>query len=776
MKKSLVIVESPSKAKTINKYLGSGYIVKASIGHIKNLPEDRLGVDIDGDFKPEYVPIKGKQKTIKELKAAAKNSDEIYIATDPDREGEAIAWHIAQEIGGKNKIHRAMFNEITQNAVQNAIDNPLPIDNLKVDAQQARRVLDRLVGYKVSPFLWKTVFKGSLSAGRVQSVALKLVCDRENQIRAFNREEYWTILVLLESEENHQLTAKLTKVNGKKIEIPDEKKAKELEEGYKKETFRISKITKKKVKRNPLPPFITSSLQQDASTRLGFSPSKTMLTAQQLYEGIELGNEGSVGLITYMRTDSMRIGKEALESIRATIQKDFGSEYLPSKARTFKVKSKSKVQDAHECVRPTYFDKPPASIDGYLNKDQLKLYALIWNRTIASQMNESISNQTSVIIDAGGYGFQTTGSELVFPGFLKVWRDLVKSENGKDKADEMTQIPPGLSEDMILKLLNSDLEQHFTKPPARFADSSLVKELELLGVGRPSTYALILSTLSTRNYVKKEKRKLIPTELGETVNRIVYKGFPETFDVGFTAKMEAELDQIESGAKNYLDVVKGFYVPFQKNLDEVFDNIDSFKQEILEKAGFSCDLCGSDMILRWGKNGKFYACSAFPSCKNTKQIDGEEKKEVKKAGFQCEKCGSDMVLKTGRYGEFYACSAYPKCKNIVQEDGKKKAPPEKAGFKCDKCGKDMVVRSGRRGKFYACSGYPRCKNIANITSDGEDPTEKTPPGKAGISCNKCGKDMIVREGRYGKFYACSGYPKCKNTVKISQKNDAPVNN
>ncbi|MCH7783151.1 type I DNA topoisomerase, partial [candidate division KSB1 bacterium] len=582
-----------------------------------------------------------------------------------------------------------------------------------------------------------------------------------------------TIHAKLNTPDSDQLIAKLIKNNGKKVEIHDEKRAKDLELGFKNETFQISKITKKKVNRNPLPPFITSSLQQEASTRLGFSPSRTMVIAQQLYEGLELGSDGSVGLITYMRTDSMRIGKEALEEIRSNIKNKFGGEYLPSKAREFKTKSKSKVQDAHECIRPTYFDKTPGDIKSFLTGDQLKLYTIIWNRTLASQMNSSVSNQTSVFINAGQNEFQAIGTELVFSGFLKVWQGAGNNDN--DNEDDMTKIPPGLEERMILDLVNSDLKQHFTKPPPRFNDSSLVKELEQLGIGRPSTYALIVSTLSSRKYVVKEKKKLIPTELGQMVKKIVYKGFPDTFDVNFTARMETELDQIASGKKNYFEVIEGFYKPFQENLDRVFSNIKSFKQEISEKAGFDCDLCGNDMIIKWGKNGKFYACSAFPDCKNTRQIETQEKQPEEKADFKCEKCGSDMIVRAGRYGDFYGCSNYPECKNIVRKDGKQKTPPEKAGFQCEKCGKDMVVRTGKRGKFYACSGFPKCRNIVNIKGGNDNSGEKTESEKAGFQCEKCSRDMIIRTGKHGKFYACSGYPECKNTQKFTEEKNSPVN-
>lgn len=724
MKKSLVIVESPSKAKTINKYLGSNFTVKASVGHIRDLPENRLGVETEKQFEPEYVTIKGKQKTISELKKAAKNSDEIYIATDPDREGEAIAWHIAEEIGDNKIIHRALFNEITHNAVQAAIDNPFPIDNNKVDAQQARRVLDRLVGYKVSPFLWKTLFKGNLSAGRVQSVALKLISERENSIRIFESIEYWTIHIDLNTPDKEILLAKLAKFNGKKADIPDEKSAQTIKQLYENETFAIKSIQKKKVKRNPLPPFITSTLQQEASNRAGYPPKKTMFIAQQLYEGIELGGEGSVALITYVRTDSMRMSSEALSALRGFIDSNYGSDYLPEKPRTYKTKSKGKVQDAHECIRPTYFTRPPDTLKNHLSKEQYMLYSMIWNRTVASQMKEAISNQTSVAVTTGPCDFTATGSELLFQGFLRVWKEAPKNEEPDEKDEISNVIPTGLTEGMILSLLRSDLKQHFTKPPARYTDSSLVKELELLGIGRPSTYAQIVATLITRNYVTRDSRKLIPSELGEVVNKIIVKGFPEIFDVNFTASMETELDQIESGKKNYLDVVSGFYKPFQENLDRVFQNIKTVKQEIIENAGFTCEKCGKEMLIRWSKNGRFYACSGFPDCKNTLNIEKRED----------------------------------------SADSKTEAAP--TGLKCDKCGKDLVIRKGRRGPFYACSGFPSCKNTMSIAKDSESAGPKTQAAPTGITCQECGKDMVIRKGKRGPFYGCSGYPKCKNTMSI----------
>jgi len=724
VKKSLVIVESPSKAKTIHKFLGREYTVKASVGHIKNLPKDTLGVDIEHGYVPQYITIEKQKRIVAELKRAAAQSDKIYLATDPDREGEAIAWHIAREINTKNKaVHRALFNEITQNAVVGAIKNPLEIDGRKVEAQQARRVMDRLVGYKVSPILWKAVYKGSLSAGRVQSVALRLICEREEEIRRFVREEYWTIDVLLDAHDRQTIKARLVKYQGKKVEIPDGDAADTLIGGFRDKTFTVTGIEKKRVRRNPHPPFITSTLQQEASTRLGFSPAKTMLLAQQLYEGVEIGAAGSVGLITYMRTDSTRFSKEALAAIRKFIRNTYGSEYVPKNPNIYKTGKKAKVQDAHEGIRPTYFDRRPETVRMFLNADQHKLYRLIWNRAIACQMTPAAHDQTVVTITAGDCEFKATGRELVFPGFLKVWEEPAKNNgnsgaNARGESGELTSIPAGLKTQMALNLKDILPEQHFTQPPPRYSESSLVKELDHQGIGRPSTYALIISTLSERKYVRREKKRLVPTELGEVVNKIVINHFPSIFNVNFTAKMETELDQIESGKKGYVEVLGHFYQPFRKNLEKVLGEVREIKKTIEEKAGFACEKCGRDMVVKWGRFGKFYACSGFPECKNIMTIrdrDGEEP-APEKAGFPCPECGADMVVRTGKYGKFYACSAFPKCTYTkeINSRSKGKNPPEKAGFTCEKCGRDMVVRYGRKGKFYACSGYPACRNTVSV--------------------------------------------------------------
>ena len=781
MKKSLIIVESPSKAKTITKYLGANFIVKASIGHIWNLPEDRFGVDIENGFAPQYEIIPGKKKTITELKKAAKEVDTIYIATDPDREGEAIAWHIAQEIGTQHPIYRAMFYEITQNAVQKAIQNPVTIDNQKVSAQQARRVLDRIVGYTVSPIIWKVLSNKKLSAGRVQSAALRLVCEREEKVRAFVPEEYWTIHVILDTPKHQQFKALLVKCNGKTIKIPNETTAYEIIQDYKDKPFSIDKIAVTKVSRKPLPPFITSTLQQEASSRLGFTPARTMLIAQQLYEGVALGAEGHTGLITYMRTDSTRISTEAIAAVREYIENTYGSEYLPPKPVEFISKSKGKVQGAHECIRPTYLTRKPDSLKKYLTAEQYKLYSLIWNRFIACQMKPALFEQTTVTITAGSYEFHATGSVPLFQGFLKIWEDTPKTDH--DEEDDTTTIPPGLTRQTPLTLISSDPKQHFTKAPARYSESTLVKELEQLGIGRPSTFAYIISTLLDRQYAIVNKKRLYATKLGETVNKFLMNGFPNIVDIGFTAQMETELDQIESGAKAYLTVVKDFYEPFNKNLSDVKKNLNQIRKTITEKAPFPCEICGKDMILKWSSKGGFYACSGYPDCKNTKPLsdtaESAQKTPPEKAGFTCEKCGNDMLIRIGKHGKFYACSGYPQCKNTkpfkyersTSGGEETRIPPESpeqemTSLTCEKCGKKMVLRYGKRGKFYACSGYPQCKNTKPYSEKTSSPADKIPPEQAGFTCDKCGKPMVIRSGKFGSFYACSGYPQCKNTRKF----------
>lgn len=737
--KSLVIVESPAKAKTINKILGKEFGVKASIGHVKDLPKKELGVDVDNNFKPHYEIIPGKEKIIKELKSEAKKAEKIYIATDPDREGEAIAYHIAEEItkdgrrkteDRKRKIYRVTFHEITERAVKEAIQNPGEIDINKVEAQQARRILDRLVGYNLSPFLWKKVRRG-LSAGRVQSVAVKLIVDREREIESFKKEEYWTIEALLQpaveqfeqtvrnSSSNldapPQFWARLYKYNdtlvidrdaeeGKRFLITNEDTAQKIADEIKSKEFYLSKIDKKLKKKSPSPPFITSTLQQEAARRLRFPAKKTMMIAQQLYEGIELGEEGSVGLITYMRTDSFRIATEAQKWAREFIEKMFGEDYLPEKPPHYK--SKGSAQEAHEAIRPTYPDKTPEKVKPFLSKDQYNLYVLIWNRFIASQMAPAQLEQTTYVIglkDSGteikGTEFRASGTVIKFPGFMALY-----TESKDEIEEEEGSILPSMKEKDILKQLEIKSLQHFTQPPPRYTEATLVKALEEKGIGRPSTYATILSTIQERKYVEKnEDRRFFPTELGIIVNDLLVEKFPKLIDIGFTAKMEDELDAIENAKLKWVKVVKDFYKPFSRDLAEASKDNGKIKPQDIPTEEV-CEKCGSPMVIKWGRHGRFLACSAYPNCKNTKPLEGDngsQKAEHTTTEEVCEKCGSPMVIKNGRFGKFLACSKYPECKNTK---------PISTGVKCPLDGGDIVERRSKRGKsFWSCSNYPECK-------------------------------------------------------------------
>ena len=705
MSQSLVIVESTAKTKTINKFLGKDYIVLSSVGHLKDLPKGKLGVDIEDGFAPNYITIRGKGKILNDLKRTASTCDSVYLATDPDREGEAIAWHILEEIKTKNsRIYRILFNEITEKAVINAIHHPLEIDLKKVEAQKARRILDRLVGYKVSPILWDTIFRG-LSAGRVQSVALRLISEREIEIENFVPQEYWTITAQLQGNKTKPFLSNLIKIENKKSEIPDEQTCKSLLDDLKTKQFVVKNISKKKVTRNPAPPFTTSTLQQEAASRLGYSAKRIMVLAQQLYEGIEIGGAGSIGLITYMRTDSTRIADEAIQAVREFIYNSYGKEYLPGKARVFK--TKKGAQDAHEAIRPTSMERQPKSLKKYLTKEQFKLYELIWNRFVACQMAAAQLEQTSIDIAAGDskgvvtYLFRTTGSVITFRGFLQVFEDF-KEENEKDKKEPEMVVPTELRIGEILKLLDLIPKQHFTKPKPRYTESSLVKELDNLGIGRPSTYALIISTLVARKYIEKKIRQLSPTELGRTVNKILIQNFPDIFNVKFTALMEEKLDEIETDDKEYVQVMNEFYEPFNEAVKRVDSKKDSIKESLMENTEEECPKCGSALIIRWGRNGKFMGCSGYPDCKYTKPLDDENVN----TGQVCEKCGKPMILKVGRFGRFLACSGYPDCNN---------AKPYKIGVPCPKenCSGEVIERKSKRGKvFYGCSEYPRCDFVS----------------------------------------------------------------
>ena len=733
--RNLVIVESPAKAKTINKILGKEFTVKASVGHIKDLPEKDLGVNIENNFEPQYVVIPGKEKIIRELKKASKEADKVFLAPDPDREGEAIAWHIAFEIAEKKtrpdneKIYRIVFNEITERAVREAIKKPEKIDMNKVDAQQARRVLDRLVGYGLSPLLWKKISRG-LSAGRVQSVAVRLIVEREREISAFNSEEYWSINAEFEGSKPPAFWAKLSKIQQKaesqqqKFLIQNGQEADRIVAGLKEQGFTLGRIERKHRKRMPYPPFITSTLQQEAARKLRFTAKKTMMFAQQLYEGIELGAEGSVGLITYMRTDSPRIAPEAQEWARQFIVNAYGKDYVPEKPPFYK--SKASAQEAHEAIRPTYADKKPETVKPFLSKEQYGLYLLIWNRFIASQMSPAQLDQTTFIVedDKKSCEFRATGTIIRFDGFMALYTE------GKDELEEEEGFTlPGLKEGETLRLLSLQPKQHFTQPPPRYTEATLVKALEEKGIGRPSTYAAILSTIQDRKYVQRTEGRFSPTELGMIVNDYLVEKFAELLDFNFTAKMENELDSIEEGKMKWVKVISDFFKPFKSHLGDAVKATDDVKPKDIPTE-IMCEKCGLPMVIRWGRHGRFLACTGFPKCKNTRPLteNGENgqavEQNVQQTDEKCEKCGSPMVIKTGRFGKFLACSKYPECKS---------ARPLSTGIKCPADGGDIVERRSKRGKlFWSCGNYPKCKFASWYK-----PVPK--------QCPKCGADFLYEK-------------------------------
>ena len=721
-KRNLVIVESPAKAKTINKILGSNFTVKATVGHIKNLPKNKLGFDVENGFKPEYITIEGKEKIVSELKESAKHADTIYLASDPDREGEAIAWHISEiikESVGKSKktilpeIYRVTFNEITARAVNEAIANPSSINMNKVNAQQARMILDKLVGYGLSPFLWKKITRG-LSAGRVQSVALKLIVQRQKEINAFNKEEYWSISANFEGSLLPQISAMLHKYKGTTVIekskkqnnflIKDEKTANEILSTLKDEKYHLHSLEKKLKKRKPYPPYITSTIQQDASAKLRFSAKQTMAVAQQLYAGLELGKHGHVGLITYMRTDSTRLAPEAIEWSRKLIIEKFGKDYIPDKPHIYPVKKSA--QEAHEAIRPTYPEYEPNTIKGFLTPDQYKLYTLIWNRFLASQMEQAQLEQTTMdITDKAEQAiFRATGSIIKFKGFLALYSD-AQSDNdapSSDNNDKDQAILPNIKEGESLKLLEITPDQHFTQPPPKFTEASLVKALEENGIGRPSTYATILTTLEERKYVEKEGRIYTPTDLGIVVCNLLVEKFPDIINIEFTAKMENDLDVIEEGSIVWNSVLKDFHTQFTIDMKKAEANLDKLKPDT-EVAAINCEKCGKPMALKWGRHGKFMACTGYPECKNAKPLEGEGNAsapaKAEQTDEKCDKCGSPMVIKSGRFGKFTACSNYPDCKNIKSKT---------IGVKCPQDGGDIVEKKSKRGAFYGCNNYPTC--------------------------------------------------------------------
>jgi len=709
--KPLLIVESPTKVKTIKKYLGNGYNVTSTMGHIKDLPQKEIGIDIENGFSPKYIAIPGKQKVIRELKKVAGNAEDIYLAPDPDREGEAIAWHTSEVLKKKGRnFHRVLFHELTKNAIIESIKSAEKLNVNKYKAQQARRILDRLVGYQISPLLWKKVKRG-LSAGRVQSVAVRIIVDRERAIQAFEPEEYWTITAMLLADNSPPaFQAKLTRISGKKAHIPNGEVAQKIVDDLENETYIISKITRKTIKRNPLPPFITSTLQQEAIRKLRFSAKKTMVIAQQLYEGIDIGGE-PLGLITYMRTDSTRIANEAAVEATQWIQQQFGQDFTIPQPRFFK--NKKKVQDAHEAIRPTSVFQTPDDVKPFLSPEQLALYSLIWKRFVASQMAQALIDNLTITITAGDYQFSTGGSTVKFKGFMAVY---VSTEEEAKKQEQSSVLPP-MTEQTYLKKEKIDPLQHFTQPPPRFSEASLVKELEENGIGRPSTYATIISTIQDKKYVEKDKRNFKPTEIGYIVNDLLMASFPEIMDVTFTANMENNLDEIETAQKNLTHVLSDFYNPFEKSLQIAGEEMLSMKRTGM-KTHIQCPECQNHHLnIKNGKNGLFLACAGYPDCTYSCNYERDEKGQVnaikneppKMTDQKCEKCESPLLLKTGRYGQFLACSAYPNC-NFTRS----LTEPQKSvstGVKCPKegCTGEILEKKTRRGKtFYGCSQYPDC--------------------------------------------------------------------
>src|SRR5947208_1994945 len=775
MAKHLVIVESPAKAKTINKYLGKDFIVKASIGHIKDLPSKGLGVDVQNNFEPEYEIIpdskkRNNKRIVADLKKTAKEVEAIYLAADPDREGEAICQHLAEEIVPKKPptpAFRVMFNEITKCAVQQAFEHPKQIDENLVDAQQARRILDRLVGYKVSPLLCRTI-GGRLSAGRVQSVALRMVVEREREIGAFVKTEYWTIAANLTAGQPPPFDARLLKAGDQTVKtagfdqdlkkteilIGKDELANEIVAEAKQQTFVVDEVTTKERKRNPVPPFITSKLQQEAARKLGFAVKRTMMIAQHLYEGVEIGAEGSVGLITYMRTDSTRVGEAALTEARDFIRGQYGANYLPEKAVHYR--SKKDAQDAHEAIRPTDVTRTPDSLAQYLKPEELKLYRLIWQRFVASQMMPALFDQTTIDIQAGRLVFRATGSVLTFDGFLKVYQE---GRDEKPAEDEDERNLPRVTEGETLGLNKIVPEQHFTEPPPRFTEATLVKILEEKGIGRPSTYAAIMTTIQDREYVEKKESRFHPTALGKTVNDVLIEGgFDDLFNETYTARMEHELDEVDEGKLKWTDALHEFYDKFKDDLAK----FQKYSKDIKEKETPTEEVClkcnTPGMVQKLGRFGKYLKCNSCGATRDAEPVatDGGTSSEASADGEEeieaCELCGKQMQMKRGRFGPFYGCSGYPECKNIrkISKSGRITAPPVPIDEKCPLDNAQLVKRQGRFGEFISCSNYPKCKYIKQET--------------VGVKCPRpgCGGEIVVKKSRRGKtFYGCANYPKCE---------------
>ena len=814
MADKLVIVESPSKAKTIQKYLGAGYRVTASMGHVRDLPKSQLGVDIDHDFAPLYEVTEDKSKVVRELQAAIRGASVVYLATDPDREGEAIAWHIteAAKIGRNTPVFRVEFSEITKRAVQDAIAHPRQLDQNLVDAQQARRVLDRLVGYRLSPLLWDKVKRG-LSAGRVQSVAVRLIVEREREVLAFKPQEYWTIeadlskLAAADAKAPKPFRAVLIERAGKKLDkfaIATQEAADTVRADLEGAHYQVVQVTRKDKRRTAAPPFITSTLQQEAGRKLGFTAKKTMQIAQQLYEGVDIGgSEGTIGLITYMRTDSVNVAKEAQDEARLVITEQYGADYVPEKPNFYKTKAKN-AQEAHEAIRPTSAWRVPDEINKALSFDQRRLYDLIWKRFMASQMAAAIFDSTTVDIAAGKVGqllahdqaakgkrpaatapapnpyvFRATGSVVKFPGFLAVYN--VGLDEGEEDEDKEALLPP-LSEGEALALLALLALQHFTQPPPRFTEASLVKELEQLGIGRPSTYAATISTITTREYVEIVEKKLLPTTLGMTVNDLLVQHFASIVDYNFTAQMEQELDEIAGGERPWVPVIRNFWEPFERTLALAKTEMRDVKGEAIP-TDLACPTCGNGLVIKWGQRGEFLACSTYPACGFTNDLVRDAagrvqiaaQPELAEDAQACPTCDKPMILKKSRYGMFLACSGYPECKQTINlkqsaEGALVAQTPTLTDHMCDKCGKPMQQKQGRFGPFLACTGYPECANIVKLDRAGQP---KPPAQITEAPCPDCGRNLAIKQGRWGLFLSCTGYPSCRHMAKLPADGTTP---
>ncbi|HEX6085854.1 MAG TPA: type I DNA topoisomerase [Thermoanaerobaculia bacterium] len=762
MAKNLVIVESPAKAKTINKFIGKDYIVKASVGHVRDLPKSELGVDED-TFLPKYEVLEGKEKVVSELKAAAKKATTIYLASDPDREGEAIGWHVMKLLGSDaTKVRRVLFHEITKKAVQKAIEHPGEIDMNKVNAQQARRVLDRLVGYKISPLLWDKVRRG-LSAGRVQSVAMKMIVDREEDIKAFQPVEYWSFAAKLSAQVPPSFIARLTKVDGKKAEVPNEETARRIETALKTGRYVVTEVVRKERKQSAAPPFITSTLQRTAYNRFKWPVKRTMQVAQKLYEGKELGDFGFAGLITYMRTDSVRISDEALSEVRSYIAARYGNDILPDKPNFYKVKKAAQAQEAHEAIRPTSMELDPDKIAAYLSKEEYALYKMIWERFVGSQMKPALFDVTDADITVGNLTLRASGEVQKFAGFLAVFQDAPAEEEEDEENEKKNEkaLPP-LNEGDVLELLNLDTKQNFTQPPPRYTEATLVKALEENGIGRPSTYGAILTTIQARDYTYKHDGKFHPTHLGALVVKLLKVSFGDIIDESYTADLEVKLDDVEEGNRDWTDLMREFSGKFNADLERAATEMTQVKGTGLE-TDEKCETCGSPMVIKFGRFGEFLACSNYPECKTTKEMPKGDAAEATSDDEQiiCDKCGKPMALKRSRFGQFFACTGYPDCKNTKDPKLMKQAAnlPTEPQPPCENCGKEMILKSGRYGPFYSCAGYPDCKTIRKISRGGK---ASTPPKPTGVKCPNCKEgDLVERVSRRGVFFACNRYPKCE---------------